>query len=1025
MMKTKNIIDNSISATALRTFIASFPRPTSGVTIPQITRDAYSAISKVLIPRLVGYVVIPHGLKNQPPPPPGMLEIQANNTVDTEAIDVLIEVVRSFGPMLQDSEKRALQKSTMVIFDHERLGGINKKKVITAISSLAIYMSDSSLSSFVSSTVESFQNSRLSLSQRRLLLNMVGSLVRSVPQRSGAYVRALAPFILGALSEEEYRRAIEEAIENGVPNPEAEEVREAALAALEGFLASCSNDMRDFTSDAIEAALRYISYDPNITQDDDEEMRGIQSDVEEDGEGDEDYEEEGIISDDDDASWKIRRCAAKVVNTIILTRSDDLLDNGVLYQKVAPVLIDRFREREENVRNEILNTLACLIRKTSQGATSSNTFSDFDIDMTFAMEARSRKRRRLSSDAALSDSPGAPSSSVGFKTPDASPPPPFGPKAELQKLSTSIVRGVSKLLKQSSLATMQAVIVLLRDMVLVQHGGLADHFGKIVEPLVDAIRPSVIGSSSHSLGSAALAMGSKLRIEALQLLSVICDTHSSKIISPYNANIIPYAITAARDKYYRISSEAIVALESFVKVLTPPRSASDNHEHLKYLGEIYEVVHERVVANDADLEVRQRAIHTLGVLLARTCGPNGAKIFSISQRSNATGVLLDRLRNETTRISSIQAVNLLLTSVQEKQDLQVDWVQSVALELGAQLRKANRSLRGSSLNALRDLVANPVTIKQLNDNTIHNLAVMLLPLINATDLSLLGTILVIFARLTHCSPKKVVDQNLNRSICSVLLMPLGGAVLDALLVLIKSIGEQGVGQPLMQGLLQDVGVNGDPSIVGKAIGTLLVAGDSTVGVQLKDFVTELQSVSDDKRKCLALSVLGEAGLRLKSSSTLEPSLFTKHFTSKSKQLPRAAAVALGRAGAGNIKTYLPIILSTSSESGSFQYLSLHAIKEILQSLGQPRSEIAPYTREIWDRLLAASQAEDNKAIGAECIGRLTVIEPSTFLPLLQVSNHRYPYPHVSLTLSIPDSSPGSYTYSARHGHSGCSLYSSR
>jgi hypothetical protein len=35
-------------------------------------------------------------------------------------------------------------------------------------------------------------------------------------------------------------------------------------------------------------------------------------------------------------------------------------------------------------------------------------------------------------------------------------------------------------------------------------------------------------------------------------------------------------------------------------------------------------------------------------------------------------------------------------------------------------------------------------------------------------------------------------------------------------------------------------------------------------------------------------------------------------------------------------------------------------------------------------LMIASQVEDNKAVGAECIGRLAIIEPKTYMPQLQV-----------------------------------------
>lgn len=261
---------------------------------------------------------------------------------------------------------------------------------------------------------------------------------------------------------------------------------------------------------------------------------------------------------------------------------------------------------------------------------------------------------------------------------------------------------------------------------------------------------------------------------------------------------------------------------------------------------------------------------------------------------------------------------------------------------------------------------------------------MLLPLISAQDLNLLGLAMSVLGKLVKRNPRKVVDEHLIDALCAVVLSPLGGAVFESYLALVKIIGDQAVGQPLMQGLLQKVGVAGDPAVVGKAIGTLLVSGGSTVGVRITDFETELRSSKDSQRKCLALSVLGEAGLRLGASSPLEPNLFSSHFSSKSENVPRAAAVALGRAGAGNINTYLPVILSNSEKTGQMQYLSLHSIKEILQYAGKAHSDISPYTKDIWKKLLKASQAEDNRVLGAECLGRLTIIEPKTYLSMLQV-----------------------------------------
>ncbi len=983
-------------ATALRTFVTAFPPPVPGLPPAANTKEAYSAISKVLIPRLLGYTVIPTPQNNLPAPPPGMLEVGSEKGTNSDGIDIMIEVLRCFGPMFQDAEVRALQKTIMVILDDERTSPVIKKKAILAMSMLAVYMSDRLLSTFVSSTVESFRGPQLTLSKRRLLITMLGSLSKSIPHKLGPYLKTMAPFVLSALSEREYEDSMEEVNEDGSIDPEVEEVREAALVALEGFLSSCSNDMRPFTTDAIDSALRYVIYDPNdaALDEDDEEMEGTPGDAEADDEEndldeiEEDFEEEGGMSDDDDSSWKIRRCAAKALYAIISTRSNgDLLDNGTLYEKIAPILINRFKEREENVRLEVLTTLGTLVRKTGEGVTMLGSSPNQDTVYAADQAQRSRKRRRVNSIADPFDPPGSFSSSIGLSSPAASPSPVSGPKGDLARLSPAIVRGVAKLLKQSSIPTKQAGISVLREVVVVQNGGLSANMNKIIEPLLDAVRSTTNdsgGSASTSVGGPAVATGSRMRIEGLGLLGALCDTHSSKVLGPYIGNIVPTVMSAVKDGYYKVSSQALLTAESIIKALTPPRSAGPEQQRKTHLDNIYTNTLAKATAADADLEVRQRAIYALGILLARTSGSKSAKLLSSDSRNNALSILQDRLKNETTRLSTVLAIEMIVTSAVDQTDVPPSWLRQVALELGAQLRKADRILRGTSLSALRNLVSNPVALSNLDDETVYHLGDLLLPLVAANDLGLLGLAMAVLSKLVKRSPHKVVDAKLNDALCRVVLVSLGGAVFEAFLGLVKVIGEQSVGQPLMHGFLQNVGVSGDAAIVGKTIGTLLVSGSSTVGVSIEDFKKELRSSKDFRRQCLALSILGEAGLRLGSSSPLEPQTFTSHFASKSEAVPRAAAVALGRAGAGNIHTYLPIILSFSTEADHLQYLSLHAIKEILRHVSKSRSDISSYTKDIWEKLSIASQSEDNKAIGAECIGRLTTIEPKTFLPILQV-----------------------------------------
>lgn len=977
-LPTGNTVDQSIPAMALREVVITLPRPTTGAARSKSVQDAYSAISRVLIPRLIGYNVIQPAQQGLTQPPKGMLESDLEKGSDSNALDVLIEVAKCFGPMLQDVEIQALQQITFAILENDRASSMMKKKSVTAISVLAGYFSDQLLSSFLSKVIELLRDPHLTRSKRKLYITILGSMARSIPRKFGPYLKTLAPFVLSALSTQEQDEEMDTSDDEGERDPEIDEVLEAALIALDGFLASCSQDMRMYTDETIEAATRYLKYDPNLAQDDDddEDDDDMPSDEEDALEGD-DFEEETGYDDDEDASWKVRRCAAKVLYTLISTRSNgDLLDDGTLYDRVAPALITRFKEREDNVRLEVLATLSNLIKKSGDGP-SPVKFADETPQSGTMPPPPSKKRRRGGSDASMFDLQVNSSLSMGYASPAPAGTPPVGPRASLAKISPEIVKGIAQLLKQSSCppTTKQASISLIKDIVITQRGGLDGYLNQLINPVVEAAK--ITGGSTSS----ASATANTLRTQALQLIGAIADTHSSKSIQPYVAAIIDALLRGVKDKYSKLSIEALAATEQVIKALTPPRAATAGTENQQYLEQLFDALVNRISANDADVEVRRSAIHVLGLLLGRSSGEQG--LLSSPKRTAGLELLVERLKNELTRLASVRAVDSVAAHTKAQDELSARWVQNVALELAAQLRKASRVLRGASLSALRTLSLNSLSRSQLDNKTKAQVVEMLLPLLNASDLHLLGPALIILATFVKDDAQAIMTPSLNDALCQVAQGSISGTPLDALLQLVRTIGEQRAGKALMQALLQQVGVSGHPEVVGKVIGNLLVYGGDSVGVKLEQFITELETAQDDKRKCLALVVLGESALRLGSQSSIDPKLFIKYFSAKSENVPLAAAVALGRAGAGSVSKYLPVILSSMGQPSSPQYLFLHAIKEILQH-DDTESEIIPYTSTLWQNLVVASQLEDNKAIGAECIGRLTIIDPKTYLPQLQV-----------------------------------------
>lgn len=80
--------------------------------------------------------------------------------------------------------------------------------------------------------------------------------------------------------------------------------------------------------------------------------------------------------DDDDSSWKVRRGAIKVIEAIIHSRPDLL---RVIYQRYAKHIVNRFKERDDNVKCNVLETFQLLLQST---VISEKTSSMMDLELT-------------------------------------------------------------------------------------------------------------------------------------------------------------------------------------------------------------------------------------------------------------------------------------------------------------------------------------------------------------------------------------------------------------------------------------------------------------------------------------------------------------------------------------------------------------------------------------------------------------------------------------------------------------------
>ncbi|KAI8630318.1 TATA-binding protein interacting [Xylariaceae sp. FL1651] len=982
MVEIKNSVDNSLPSLALRNAISSLQKPIPGVSPSREVIDTYNIISRVLIPRILGYS-----------PPGGAPRSDSRGLLDKaepspEAVDVLIEVVRCFGPLLQPLEVEKLQDVVVQVLERPTTPSPVKKRAVVALAVLAPCLTDDVLNAFIAKIQQVMKQPKISPVMLRLYITVLGSLARAIPHQFGTHLPEIVPSVFSTLSQEKLQKYVDAVNEGDDYDPEFNEVREVALVALESFIASCGAQMRPYTDEIISACLRYLKFDPNYAHDEDEEMdedeeAGDDDDLDEDDE----YEDDNDFDDDDDASWKVRRCAAKALYTLISTRSTDLLDNGTLYRDVALPLIRRFEEREESVRLEVISTMTLLIRKTGEGVIHSVTMDD---ELLQSLPG-SRKRRRQSSGGFVLANKAPYMGTPGLTSPTQESLPQTGPRADLSRLTPQLVKLSTNLLRGKQIATKQAVVTLLDDLIAVQNGGLSEYFDQVMQPVIDVTRGVAgnAGSTSTALsGGAASATATTLRMAVLRFTSDIAKTHSSSLFQPYLAKIVAGVVSAVNDKFYKISSEAIRTAEELVKAITPPRAKLTTQKYKPELQKLYDTIVDRASANDADTEVRQRAIQALGTLIARTSTPDGLSLLPAEKRQAGLELLLDRLRNETTRLHAVRAIDSVAVFSSIPGSLEADWIQPVTLELCGQLRKANRALRGSSVQALQHMIMCPATKGHLTTDTISGIVAAIQPVVAANDSHLLGPALLIMAQLQLENPKVTASRDFVDALCELLKKSISGIALESLVALVTNIGQTGMGQPLMRGVLL-VGVAGDPAVVGKVAGALFVASGGNAGVTIESFIEELKMASkmsppDTSRQSLALAILGEIGLRLGPKSPLKPDIFLQQFRDEPDKVSVSAAVALGRAGAGNVPGYLPIILDATRKRGSHQYLLLQSIREVLHQVVTSATDIGAYERDIWDILFTSSLVEDNKAICAECIGRLAILKPKTYIPKLQV-----------------------------------------
>jgi len=842
-------------------------------------------------------------------------------TVQLESLDILADLLNRFGNTLS-SFHTPIQEALLPQLCSPRLAV--RKRSITAISNLLM----SSDQAIVSKTIDQLLGELLkhkSLNPRdinvpnlRTYIQCIAAIARHAGHRFGNSLPKLVPIIV-----------------HFATNIDDDELKEYCIQALEAFIRKCPKEVTPFVPQVIEISSKYLCYDPNYNYDDGEDDE-MEMEMEEDNESNDEY------SDDDDMSWKVRRASAKCLEAVIVTRHEMVVD---LYQNVSPLLISRFKEREENVKVDIFSAYVALLKQTRGSSDTPLLHANNGVDNGMTMEEE---------DSAIS---------------------------LLQGQVKDIVRALHKMLREKSVKTRQGAFILLAEVLHVLPSSLRDDTATLI--------PGILYSMSDKNST------SNMKIDALSFLNSFLKCSPPEVFQPHTQTLLPAVMAAVGDTFYKISSEALLVLTQLVRVIRPT-PGQDFFPFHPYVKSIYECTFSKLKATDIDQEVKERAITCMGHIVA-TFGDCMSQELTV-----CLPVLLDRLKNEITRLTCVKGL-IGITSSVFKMDLSPLLPEAFPI-LASFLRKNQRALKLQTLILLDTLCKNYGPY--LDHESITIILNEVPVLINESDLHVSQLTLVLLTSLirSHSEmqdlaiiPHKILPEALHLVRSPLLQGVALQSVMDFFQALVTSSFPGLDHQELIKQLTLPVYVSSPNPLhkhayvsIARCVAAITIIDGDLSHRTIISYLNDLSKQSlSDAAVTLVFLIIGEIGKAYDTSQIPQlGNIIVSAFDSPSEDVKSAASFALGSVSVGNLQHYLPFVLREIESKSKRQYLLLHSLKEIIscQSINSEMIRLLqPHLDSIWNILVnhCVCPEEGTRNVVAECLGKLTMMNPEVLLPRLQ------------------------------------------
>lgn len=792
---------------------------------------------------------------------PNLLKAIGNNddvNVQLETLEILGELINRVGVKLTNYHE-VMQKELIRQLSSDR--SAVRKRSMNALSNLLACCSDDLFDSTLSQLHQALidltqkiatENSEVQVSSTinttKTLLQCVATIIRFAGHRSNIdQLKEIIPVICTLSKVDD------------------DEVKEHSLQAFESYVKRCPVTISEALPQIIDICLTNISHDPNYNYCDDEDQMdcdGMDFEVDENGDGSDSVED---YSDDDDLSWKVRRASSKCLEAVIIARRDLVND---FFDKIAPVIVARFKEREESVRADIIQTFVTLLR---QARSLINESKGAQIQATFS---------------------------------------------RLQDLVSIVVCKASSLWRDKYIKTRPILFQMFTEIISILPNALSDHISSII--------PGVLHSLTDKNSTA------NMRMDALVFLQELLKMHPPTIFQPRVPDILPPVLAAVSDSFYRIASEALTLLSSLIRVMRPPgcepMAGCD-----AIFPCIYEKILDRISQQGVDTEVKERAINCMGDLIAifgdMMHQQTPIVMDIIYEKLNSETNRLTSVKALTKVVNSTLNIPLdcifpkalpLLSTFLKKNSRQLRVTTLILID--CVIKRCPDLLDANSVRLLLDY-----TPSLINENDLHvsQLALNMLTSIlqiGKADLQTISQDIVPEALKLARSPllQGSALQAVLNFFSHIAASPLPGLSHPNLLAkLVEPIYN---GQSLHKQIY-----NSTAKII-----AAISHDDSKAMYTIEKLINDSTKQENHPALIIILLSLGEIGKKKDLGDVPQlVEVLLGALSSPSEEVKLAGSYALGCVAVGSSEKFLPIILQEIEAKNKRQYLILHSLREVI------------------------------------------------------------------------------------------------